>query len=57
MALMDKPTAVQGHQRSKPIPVVSAADLEEHRQVPSVKARLERVAALRKVNGNGSESR
>jgi len=54
---MDKPTAVQGHQRSKPIPVVSAADLEEHRQVPSVKARLERVAALRKVNGNGSEKR
>jgi len=49
LALMDKPTA-QGRQRSKPTPVIAAVDLQAHREVPSVQARLERVAAIRKAN-------
>ena len=50
MALMDKPTAVQGRQRSNPMPVIAAADLQAHREIPSVQARLARVAAIRKAN-------
>lgn len=60
LALMDKPTAAQGPQRSKPTPVIAAADLEAHREVPSVKARLARVAAIRETSqhsGSSAETR
>ena len=47
---MDKPTVAESPQRTKPTPVIDAAALEAHRQVPSVQARLKRVAAIRKAN-------
>jgi len=46
LALIDKPTSALGQQREQAIPVVAAADLEEHRKLPSVSARLARVEAL-----------
>jgi len=46
LALIDKPTSVLGQQRDQAVPVVAAADLEEHRKLPSVSARLARVEAM-----------
>lgn len=46
MALIDKPTSALGQQRDQAVPVVAAADLEEHRKLPSVSARLARVEAM-----------
>ena len=46
MALIDKPTSFLGTQRDQAIPVVAAADLEEHRKLPSVSARLARVETM-----------
>jgi hypothetical protein len=49
LAFIDKPTSALGQQRDQPIPVVAAADLDEHRRVPSVNARLARVDAIAKA--------
>jgi hypothetical protein len=46
LALIDKPASTLDQQREKQTPVVAAADLEEHRRVPSVEARLQRVEEM-----------
>lgn len=53
-----KPKSDLDQQRNQPLPVVFASDLAEHREVPSVSARLARVAALanaRKAANSGKK--
>lgn len=45
MALIDKPSTALGQNRDQSLPVVVAADLQQHREVPEVSARLARVEA------------
>jgi hypothetical protein len=54
LALIDKPASRLGEERELPIPVVTVAELDEHRRVPSVNARLARVEAMAKA-GTGSQ--
>jgi hypothetical protein len=56
LALISKPTDAFNEQREKPMPVIAATDLKEHREVPSVRARLARVAALAEARRQGQET-
>jgi hypothetical protein len=47
LALIEKPTDSIDQQRLRTIPVLPLAALEEHRKVPAVRARRERIAELR----------
>jgi hypothetical protein len=55
LALIEKPANAL-HQREHSAPVIHAADLEEQRQVPRVRDRLKRVAAIVEARRNAGDT-
>jgi len=53
LVLIDKPANAIAQQRERPIPVITAAELKEHSEIPSVRARLDRVKAMVEARRKG----